>query len=58
MGSRFKDRGLGAIKSDERGPSWVPKRALQAGSAVSTLVTSAKSQGVDQQLQQRHLIRS
>ena len=44
MGSRFKVRELGEIKADERGGAG---QALQAGSAVSTLVTSAKSQGVD-----------
>jgi len=44
MGSRLKNRGLGAIKQTKEG---VPKRALQAGLAVSTLVTSAKAQGVD-----------
>ena len=44
MGNRFKDRDLGTIDQTKEG---VPKRALQAGSAVPTLVTSAKSQGVD-----------
>jgi len=44
MGSRFKDRGLGAINADERRGA---EAGAQAGLAVSTLVTSAKAQGVD-----------
>ena len=44
MGSRFKVRELGEIKADERGGAG---QALQAGSAVSTLVTSAMVSGVN-----------
>jgi len=44
MGSRFKDRGLEQSKQTKEG---LPKQALQAGSAVSMLVTSAMASGVD-----------
>ena len=44
MGSRFKDRELGEIEQTKEG---VQKQALQAGSAVSTLVASAMVSGVD-----------
>jgi len=43
MGSRFKDRELGEIKADERGGA---EQALQAWSAVSTLVASAMAPGI------------
>jgi len=44
MGSRFKGRELEQSKQTKEG---VPKQAPQAGSAVSTLVTSAMASGVD-----------
>jgi len=44
MGSRFKDGEVGEIEVDERGEA---EAGAAKGSVVSTLVASAKAQGVD-----------